>query len=181
MQRLHQAEFILRAGTRKDIEFLRGFAELNIVHHLQLSAGNGVFRIANPQHLADTHRGLRMVAGDHLHADPRLQAVADGRNRLRPRRIHHPGNPEQNDALLQILMGEFRLTVGGGFPRCRHHPQPFPRILFDFAFPVRLVERLQAMVGLLMLAQAEQDIGRAGNQNHLFIADAVQRRHIFIL
>ena len=44
-----------------------------------------------------------------------------------------------------------------------------------------LIERRQAMVGLLMLTQTEQDIGRAGNQNHLFIADAVQRRHIFIL
>ena len=78
-------------------------------------------------------------------------------------------------------MAKLRLPVGCRFPRRRHHPQPFPRVLFDFRFPVRLVERLQAMIGLLMLAQAKQDIGRAGNQNHLFIADAVQRRHIFVL
>ncbi|MNF12063.1 hypothetical protein D3C80_2134390 [compost metagenome] len=32
-----------------------------------------------------------------------------------------------------------------------------------------------------MLAQPEQHVRRAGDQNHLFIADAVKGRHIFVL
>ncbi len=68
-------------------------AQLRVVHHLQLASGNGISRIANPQHLADAHRRLRVVAGDHLHADPGLQAVGNRRDGLRTRRIHHPGDP----------------------------------------------------------------------------------------
>ncbi|MNG30363.1 hypothetical protein D3C84_1159700 [compost metagenome] len=92
-----------------------------IVHHLQFTPGNRTPGIADSQHLPDAHRRLRMVAGDHFHANPRPQAVADGGNGLRSRRVHHPGDTEQNNALLQIRMVKGSLLKARRFPRRRHH------------------------------------------------------------
>ncbi|MNN56356.1 hypothetical protein D3C81_1712780 [compost metagenome] len=121
MQRLHQAEFILRAGTGKNIIALRRFAQLLIIHDLQLTSGNRVPGIANSQHFADAHCRLRVVAGDHFHANARLQAFANSGNGFRTRRVHHSGDTEQNHALLQIRMVQRRLINTCGLPGCRHH------------------------------------------------------------
>ena len=104
-----------------------------------------------------------MIAGDHFHANARLQAVANRRNRFRTRRIHHSGNTEEDNPLLQILMGQLALPAGRRFPRRRDHAQPFPRVLFNFCFPVRLIQRLQAVLGLLLLAKPEQHIRGTGD------------------
>ena len=74
-----------------------GDAQLRVVHHLQFAPGNGIPRIANPQHLADTHRRLRVVAGDHLHADPGLQAVGNRRDGLRTRRAARDVHIDRNE------------------------------------------------------------------------------------
>ncbi|MNE30640.1 hypothetical protein D3C80_1241700 [compost metagenome] len=181
MQRLHQAEFILRAGTRKNIKFLRGVAQLAIVHHFKLAPGNGIVGVADTQHFANAHRRLRVIASNHFDANARLQTVADRSNGLRTRWVHHSGNPKQNHAMLQIIMHQLRLLQTRGFPGRRNHAQPFARILLDFRFPVRLVERLKARFSLLVLTQPEQHIRGTGNQNQLFIPNAVKGRHIFVL
>ncbi len=77
--------------------------------------------LQSPALLPMPHRRLRVVAGDHLHADPGLQAVGNRRDGLRTRRIHHPGDPSKSP-LLQILMGQFGLACGSRLPGCGHHP-----------------------------------------------------------
>ncbi|MNZ71643.1 hypothetical protein D3C78_900090 [compost metagenome] len=152
-----------------------------IVHHFKLAPGNGIVGIADTQHFANAHRRLRVIASNHFDANARLQTVADRGNGLRTRRVHHPGNPEQNHAVLQIVMRQFRLLQTRRFPGGRDHAQPFTRVLLDFRFPVRLVERLEARLSLLVLTQPEQHVRCAGDQNQLFIPNTVESRHIFVL
>ena len=162
MQGLHEAEFILRAGAGENIVLLRGVAQLTIVHRLQLTSGNSACGVTNPQHLPNAHRRLRVVAGDHFHADPGLQAVGNGGNGLRTRGIHHPGDTEQNNTILQVRVIQLTLSLAGGFPGRSHHAQPLAGILFNLPFPVWLIERLQSVIRLLVLAETEQDVRRAG-------------------
>ena len=83
---------MLRAGTGEDVILHRRFGQLRVVHLLQLIAGDRLLAVSDPQHLAYAHRRLRVIPGDHLHADPRLLAGVNRLNRFRARRIHHPGN-----------------------------------------------------------------------------------------
>ena len=78
-------------------------------------------------------------------------------------------------------MGQLGLACGSRLPGRGHHAQPLPGVLFNFAFPVREIQRLQSVVALLILAQAEQNVRRAGDQHHLLFAQPVKRRHVFIL
>lgn len=79
------------------------------------------------------------------------------------RGIHHARNAEQYDPLLQIRMRQLALPAGGRFPGRSHHAQSLARILFNLLFPVVQVERLQPVLGLLVLAKTEKDVRRTGD------------------
>ena len=103
----------------------------------------------NPQHAADTHGRLRVIAGDHLHANPRLLAGLDCVNGFWTRRVHHACDAQEDQAVIQALMGE-----RGGFctpwlPGCRNHAQTFFRIARDLRFPVILRKGFNTGSGLL--------------------------------
>ncbi len=95
---------MLRAGTGEDVILHRRFRQLGVVHLLQLVAGNRLLAVGDPQHLADAHRRLRVIPSDHLHADPRLLAGVNRLNRFRTRRIHHPGNTEEDQTVAQVVV-----------------------------------------------------------------------------
>ena len=64
---------------------------------------------------------------------------------------------------MQVRVIQLALSLVGRFPGRRHHTQAFPGILLNLPFPVRLIERLQSVIRLLVLAEAEQDVRRAGD------------------
>lgn len=64
---------------------------------------------------------------------------------------------------MQVRVIQLALSLAGRFPGRGHHAQTFPGILFNLPFPVRLIERLQSVIRLLILAEAEQDVRRAGD------------------
>ena len=171
---------MLRAGTGKDVIGHRRIRQLGIVHLLKLIAGHRLLAVGDPQHLADAHRRLRMIPGDHLHADPRLLTGVNGINRLRARRIHHSGNAEEDQPVAQIVVRERRFAIGW-LKRRRNHAQSLTRIALHLVFPVRAVEGVCTVAGLLLRAQGENDVRRAGDQDLLLAANLVVGAHVLVL
>ena len=180
LQRFHQAQLMLRAGTGEDVILHRGFRQRGVVHLLQLIAGDRLLAVADPQHLPDAHCRLRVIAGDHLHADPRLLAGVNGVNGFRARWIHHPGDTEEDQTVAEIVMRQ-RLLAVCRFERCGHHTQSLARIALHLAFPVRAVKRLRTVAGLLLCAEGENHIRRAGDQDLLLTANLVVGAHVLVL
>ena len=122
LQRLDQTQFMLRTGTGENIKLHRRLRQLGIIHMLKLIAGHRLAAVGDPQHLPDAHRRLRVVAGDHLHADPGGLAGVDRVNRLRTRRIHHSGDAEEHQTFLQIIVGQCGAADGCRFTGGGNHP-----------------------------------------------------------
>ena len=171
---------MLRAGTGEDVILHRGFRQRGVVHLLQLIAGDRLLAVADPQHLPDAHCRLRVIAGDHLHADPRLLAGVNRVNRFRARRIHHPGDAEEDQAVAQVIVRQFLLAVRR-LERRGDHAQPLTRIALHLRFPVRAVKGLRTVAGLLLLTQGENHVRRAGDQNLLLTANLVVGAHVLVL
>ena len=180
LQRFHQAQLMLRAGTGEDVILHCRVRQGGIVHLLQLIAGDRLLAVADPQHLPDAHCRLRVIAGDHLHADPRLLAGVNRVNRFRARRIHHPGDAEEDQAVAQVIVRQFLLAVRR-LERRGDHPQPLTRIALHLTFPVRAVEGFRTVAGLLLGAEGENDVRRAGDQNLLLTANLVVGAHVLVL
>ena len=96
---------MLRAGTSKDIVGDGSFGEFCFIHLLEFIARHRMCAVMDTQHATNAHGGLRVIAGDHFDADPGLLTGADRRNSFRARRIHHPGDAEENEPLVQAVMG----------------------------------------------------------------------------
>ena len=171
---------MLRAGTGEDVILHCRVRQGGIVHLLQLIAGDRLLAVADPQHLPDAHCRLRVIAGDHLHADPRLLAGVNRVNRFRARRIHHPGDAEEDQAVAQVIVRQFLLAVRR-LERRGDHPQPLTRIALHLTFPVRAVEGFRTVTGLLLGAQGENDVRRPGDQDLLFTANLVVGAHVLVL
>ena len=172
---------MLRAGTGKDIVSNGRFGEFSLIHLLELIARHRMCAVMDTQHAANTHRGLWVIAGDHFDADPGLLAGTDRRYRFRARRIHHSGDAEENESLIQTVMGQYIGIGTRGFPGGSYHPQAFFGIAGDFGLPVRLGKGFRAVRGLLQLAEFKQYIRCPGHQHALVVTDAIMRRHIFVL
>ena len=181
LQRFHQAQLVLRAGTGKDIVLNGGFRQLGVVHVLQLIAGHRLAAVGDPQHLANAHRRLRVVAGNHLHADPRVLAGVNSVNRFRTRRVHHSGNAEEHQTFAQIVVGQrgaadVRRFVGGG-----DHTQALTGKARHLLFPVLRLERHRPLLAQLLAAQGKNHVRCAGNQHLLDVAHFLVGRHVLIL
>ena len=181
LQGFHQAQLMLRAGTGKDVVLHRRLRQRRIVHVLQLVAGHGLAAVGDPQHLADAHRRLRVVASDHLHADPGGLAGMDGVNGFRTRGIHHPGDAEENQPLLQVLMVEGGGIKAGRLTGRRHHAQSLTGEARHLLFPVLRLERHRAVAAHLLAAHGEDNVRRTGDQHPGLAIDVLQGRHIFVL
>ena len=71
----------------------------------------------------DSRRGVRMVAGDHQHAQACRVRVGDRGSRLRPRWVDDPDQAEIDELLLHRLVRR-RLRIGSERPvRNRDRPQ----------------------------------------------------------
>ena len=71
--------------------------QLRLVHGIELGTAHHL--ALQPQLVADGRRRQLVVAGDHLDLDTGTPAVGDGVLRLRPRRIHQAGQPQESPAL----------------------------------------------------------------------------------
>ncbi len=154
---------MLRAGACKNVELNGRFGKLRVVHFLQLVAGDGFLAVANAQHLPDAHGGLRVIAGDHLHADPGLLAGANRVDGFRAGRIHHAGNPQEHQAFLQIAVFKAGHFAVGGFVRRCNHTQAFAGVARHLLFPVLTNKGFGTFLAQLLFAQGEDHIRCAGH------------------
>ena len=172
---------MLRTGTSKNVVLHGGFRQFAIVHVLQLIAGHRLMAVGDPQHLADAHCRLRVIAGDHFHADPCGLAGVNRINGLRTWRIHHPGDAEEHQALAQIVVGQRRAAGPRRFTGGGNHAQPLAGEARDLILPVLAIERRRALPGHLLAAHRENHIRGAGDQHALSGVDSLLRRHVLIL
>lgn len=84
-------------------------------------------------HLSGDRRGGgSVVAGDDVHAQPRVMAAAYGVGDLRTRRVVQPGEPEKPEPGLRVLPAPRPFGIGRQVPdRDRQDPQPFAREFVD--------------------------------------------------
>ncbi|MNZ60929.1 hypothetical protein D3C78_790090 [compost metagenome] len=148
---------------------------------LQLIARHRLRAVSNTQHLSNAHRRLRVITSDHLHANPGLLTGVDSVDGLRARRVHHAGDPKEYQPAAQVIVAQRLLPFWRRFKGGSDHAQALTRIALHLRFPVRTVKRLGTAAGLLLVAQAENHIRCAGDQNLLFTADLVVRAHVLVL
>ena len=88
-----------------------------------MSADGRAARLAQVQLVGDGGGGQGVVAGDHLHLDAGRVAGLDGLHGLRPRRVDHALQPQEDKTRLHVLVGDLvgvgrQVLAGEG-----QHPQ----------------------------------------------------------
>jgi hypothetical protein len=73
---LHQSQLVLRAGAREDVDAGNDAAQLPVVQHLDLGAGESGPAGTDAELRTDRPSSLDVIAGDHLHADACVVALA---------------------------------------------------------------------------------------------------------
>ena len=108
LQRLDQAELLLRRHAREHVGAVGELDELRVVDGGHLGAGDGaVFGAGGDADVAGDRRRRRgVVAGDHLHADAGVVTRLDGGDRRRPRRVHHRLQAEEREAAGHVVVAD---------------------------------------------------------------------------
>jgi hypothetical protein len=124
-QRAHQAQLVLRRHPRIDVVGARQLAQLRLVEAVQVGTG-GDGTVGEPQRRADRRGGPRVVAGDHQHAHAGATARRDRFERLWPRRVEHPLQP-QHLQLAQRTLDVLRRHVRARGKRSTRCPRAVSR------------------------------------------------------
>ena len=164
--RADDAQFVLGGDARIDRDFRRALAKLFVAEAVEFGGGErDVITRRNAELARNRHRGLRMIAGDHDHADAGRAAFRDGIFHLRPRRIIHAGQTDEDEIALDFLFGEFvrRSRIEIAISRAENTQRALRHrsILRVDLCAVGLVDRAHAAVAEDVRATRKKQIGRA--------------------
>ena len=100
---------MFRRDPGVDADSLHPAYELLVGHFLEFLSGEGPVSFAEDPHLPrHGHRGELVVPRDHDDPDARLLASTDRLDRIGPRRVHHPRQPEEGEIRLEDFFLERR-------------------------------------------------------------------------
>jgi hypothetical protein len=106
------------AHSGKNCRFLRDREQLLVARSFQFATTDcirhfGLGGSAQPDLLRDRARREKVVPGNHLHRNAGVLTALHGRDRFRPRRIHHSLQTKKSQITRDVMMSEVAL-VGWG-------------------------------------------------------------------
>ena len=126
LERGHDPHLVLGRGPCEDHFVLEQASQPLVVHLGKLPSRHdpGLLAFRKPHAPGDGERRQPVIAGDHQHPDARAAAELDGLGHLRPGRVHHSDEAQEDEVPLGVLHGEAagvcQLPLGHG-----QHPKPF--------------------------------------------------------
>ncbi len=186
LQRLHDAQLVVRRHARVHRRRAHSGGERRIVHGIELDSGE---RLSASSHDAevgsDANCGPRVITGDHEDANARAMRVADRRRGFLARRIYDADRAHEDEIMLEafvasVRLGERQRAVGDRYRAQRSIGQRID--VRENSGPPTVVERHDVHPFPHSRAASEQDVGSAlGDQYRLvpvFAVDLDRRHHL---
>ena len=104
LERMHEAQLLLRCDSREHVDVLDAPRQLGIVEQLEISAGQHVVRGAQPDLATDVARGARVIAGHHHDAHAGRVALGDRPRDRRTDRVREPDEADQLEREVVLLL-----------------------------------------------------------------------------
>jgi hypothetical protein len=131
LERLHEAELVLRGDSREHVHAGSGSDERGVIERLQLRAGEDGPVRAQSDVLRDRSGRAGMISGDHFHRDARSLTCTDRPDRRVARRVDHAHEAEQVQTPFNVRVTETRPVRLNVAEREREHPLTFRRLALD--------------------------------------------------
>ncbi len=121
LQRLHDAQLVLRTGPREHGRRIDRLLEFRVRQLVDIGAREDARRLAEPQLSRNGFGGRGMIARDHLDGDAGCLALRDGCHSLVARRIDETDNAEENEPVLDVAHRKPCRIVRRGLHRKAEH------------------------------------------------------------
>jgi hypothetical protein len=182
LQGADDAQLVLRARAREHTRTLHDLLQRGVGEPVQVVAGEDVRGVAQPELPGDRRRCRSVVAGDHLHRDPRRAALGDGRHGLLPRRVDEADDAQKHEPVLDIRERQADHGIGRGLHGEGQHALAFGGSSGDARGPEGMVEGNLDVALRLPGAHLQHTLRRAFDQDDpVPVGSVVQRRHEAVL